>query len=99
MEFFFCHVIFIWHAKRSPFFFAYSTTGGGRGTRGGDGMRKNEGPTEWNARVEENDDYILEWKRRKQKRNTIPDWALYITWGIMSAAIILNIIGIVGLLK
>lgn len=32
-------------------------------------MRKNEGPTEWNARVEENDDYILEWKRRKQKRN------------------------------
>lgn len=35
-------------------------------------MRKNEGPTEWNARVEENDDYILEWKRRKQKRNTIP---------------------------
>ena len=62
-------------------------------------MRKNEGPTEWNARVEENDDYILEWKRRKQKRNTIPDWALYITWGIMSAAIILNIIGIVGLLK
>ena len=62
-------------------------------------MRKNEGPTEWNARVEENDDYILEWKRRKQKRNTIPDWAWYITWGIMSAAIILNIIVIVGLLK
>ena len=62
-------------------------------------MRKNEGPTEWNARVEENDDYILEWKRRKQKRNTIPVWAWYITWGIMSAAIILNIIGIVGLLK
>ena len=62
-------------------------------------MRKNEGPTEWNARVEENDDYILEWKRRKQKRNTIPDWAWSITWGIMSAALILNIIGIVGLLK
>ena len=38
MEFFFCHVIFIWHAKRSPFFFAYSTTGGGRGTRGDDEM-------------------------------------------------------------
>lgn len=62
-------------------------------------MRKNEGPTEWNAQVEENRDYILKWKRRKQKRNTIPDWAWYITWGIMSVAIILNIIGIVGLLK
>ena len=62
-------------------------------------MRQNEGSTEWNAQVEENDDYILEWKRRKQKRNTIPEWARYITWGIMSAAIILNIIGIVGLLK
>ena len=58
-------------------------------------MRKNKGPPEW----EENDDTILEWEQREQTRYSIPDWAWYITWGIMAAAIILNIIGIVGLLK
>lgn len=38
MEVFFCRVILIWHAKRSPFFVAHSTTGGRRDTRGDDEM-------------------------------------------------------------
>lgn len=29
----------------------------------------------------------------------VPQWAWYITWGIMVSAIIIEIIGIVGLLK
>lgn len=37
---------------------------------------------------------------RKNNKPTrgIPEWAWYITWGIMALAIILNIIGIAGLL-
>lgn len=36
---------------------------------------------------------------QKKDDGGIPGWAWYITWGIMLAGIVLNIIGIAGLLK
>lgn len=35
---------------------------------------------------------------KKKGNGGISDWAWYITWGIMLAGVILNIIGIVGIL-
>lgn len=37
-------------------------------------------------------------KKGDKPTKGVPEWAWYITWGIMAFAVILNIVGIVGLL-
>ena len=41
---------------------------------------------------------LCRWLKERPVGGGIPNWAWCITWGIMLAGVILNIIGIVGLL-